>query len=53
MKEPIDTTKLLTVKEAAARLRCSSDFVRNLALRREIEALKVSGKRGRQGGRYL
>ena len=44
---------LLTTREAAARLRVSTDFLNTLALRGEIQSVKLGPPPGKRGGRRL
>ena len=48
-----DTTNLLTIREGAARMRCSTDYLRDLLRRREIDAAKIGPERGKRGGKWL
>lgn len=48
-----DTTNLLTIPEAAERMRCSTDYVRGIIRKREVDAVKIGTERGKTGGRYL
>jgi len=48
-----DTTNLMTIPQAAERMRCSGDFLRDLLRRREIDAAKIGPERGKRGGKWL
>ena len=48
-----DIGPLLTTKEAAARLRMSTDYLIGLALRGEIPSIKLGSRPGQKGGRRL
>lgn len=44
---------LLTTREAATRLRVSTDYLLTLALRGEVASLKVGTRAGQRGGKRL
>ena len=48
---PVGT--LLTTKEAAARMRVSTDWLTNRALRGDIASVKIGSPVGKRGGRRL
>ncbi len=52
-QDPKDIGPLLTTKEAAARLRVSTDYLIGLALRGEIASIKLGSRPGQRGGRRL
>ncbi|MBP7127398.1 helix-turn-helix domain-containing protein [Myxococcota bacterium] len=48
-----DIGTLLTSKEAAARMRVSVDYLLGLALRGEVQSVKIGSRPGQRGGRRL
>lgn len=53
MERSKDVGELLTTKEAAARMRVSTDFLTTLALQGKIASIKIGTRPGRRGGRRL
>jgi len=48
-----DFGRMLTVKEAAPIAGVSSDYLRDLCLRGEIQSVKIGTRPGKRGGRRL
>jgi len=48
-----DVGPLLTTREAAGRMRVSRDFLTTIALRGELQSVKLGTRPGQRGGRRL